>query len=142
MRSPADLPDPATSVDSFAELSALLVDPLADRAAILGAAGLDHERWQTTQEDWAKRFRHDGIVAARFAEVFDRTRGAVAAPAAPLAQPLPDAALPFVATVDVDLSPMRPTVASQHPSSPPNPLADTLEAPTRLPVPVLPFKSA
>jgi hypothetical protein len=141
MRSPADLPDPTTSVDRFAELSALLAEPLADRAAILGAAGLDPERWQTTQDDWAKRLRDDGIVAARFAEVFDRTLGAVTAPAAPLAQPLPGGALPFAATVDVDLSAMRPVVASQHPSSPPNALADTLESPTRLPVPGLPFKN-
>jgi hypothetical protein len=134
MRSPADLPDPATSVDRFAELSALLVDPLADRAAILSAAGLDPERWQMTQDAWAKRLRDGGLVAERFAEVFDRTLGAGTAPTAP------GAALPFVASVDVDLTAMRPAVASQHPSSPPNPLADTLESATRLPVPVMPFK--
>ncbi len=86
MPNPAQPADPADSVDRFAELSALLADPFADRAAILRAAGLDAERWRQVQEGWAGCLQEGGPVAERFAAVYDKILGALGAPAVPLAR--------------------------------------------------------
>jgi hypothetical protein len=157
--------DPTDDIDCFAALSALLADPVADRAAVLREAGLDAERWRAVAAGWAPRFADGGAVAKRFAEVYDRTRRALATPAAVPVAPAsaasgeevarvgmdaagppstlrsapPPAAASLAATTDVDLRTLLPAVPFQPRSSLPNPLGDTLEAGTRLPVPVLPF---
>jgi len=83
MPNPAQPADPAGSVERFAQLSAQLADPFADRAGILCAAGLDAERWRNVQEGWAERLHQEGgAVAERFAAVYDKTLGALGAPLA------------------------------------------------------------
>lgn len=80
--------DPEQSLDCFAELSAEVDAPFADRAATLARVGLDDEGWMRLNERWLKAFREPGgdLRAARFGEVFRRTRARLAAGDVPSAE--------------------------------------------------------
>lgn len=72
--------DPAThssdSIERFAELSALLDEPFADRQAVLRAAGLDDERWTDVVERWAALLAtaEGEVLAVRFGDAFVAAR--------------------------------------------------------------------
>lgn len=73
--------DPNHSIDRFAELSAEVDDLFADRAAVLAHAGLDDAAWMRLNEHWLVAFREPegDHRAARFAEVFARTKARLVA---------------------------------------------------------------
>jgi hypothetical protein len=80
--------DPTSSIDRFAEVSALLADPFSDGAAVLRDAGLDAEGWRKVEESWVPRLERDEAAAERFGVVFERTlRALSASPAVPLGRP-------------------------------------------------------
>jgi hypothetical protein len=81
-------PDPSQSIVHFAELSAGVDDPFADRAAVLARAGLDDDGWMRLNERWLNAFCEPGgdLRAARFGEVFRKTRAQIAAGVAPRAE--------------------------------------------------------
>ncbi len=71
-------PNPVTTVERFAELSARLADPFADRATILCDAGLDAQSWGDIESRWQTRLgaaseEQDALVA-RFGEVYESVR--------------------------------------------------------------------
>jgi hypothetical protein len=161
-------PDPVDTVDRCAELSALLDDPFADRAAVLHAAGLDEAAWTRVQERWAERLASAGgdALVARYGEVYETTLRRLAGGRAP-AGPTPDTdrvgprflsaeAQPWraeAAAVQVSGTGEAPTLRS--PSSPPPPrppgppvaepplaessLAATVPLGEHVPVPTHPF---
>jgi hypothetical protein len=78
---------PNLSLDRFAELSAEIADPFAERSVLLRRAGLDEESWSRIIDSWMTAFTApDGEhQAARFGEVFARTKRRLAAGPAPAA---------------------------------------------------------
>ena len=95
-------PDPIATVDRCAEVSALLEDPFADRAAVLHGAGLDENTWAAAQARWVERLVAPDAepLVARFGEVYETTLrrltsgGAPVAPASDLDRDDPGAAPP------------------------------------------------
>ncbi len=71
-------------IDSYAELSAALAGPEADRAAILAAHDLDEEGWDALEERWLARLAAaeeafgdaDGVppLVAAYAQAFARAQ--------------------------------------------------------------------
>lgn len=70
---------PIDSIERFAEVSATLDDPFAERDEVLRAAGLDAAGWAETERRWSQRLREDtadpkGTLVARFSKVYTATR--------------------------------------------------------------------
>lgn len=63
-------PSPYGSIERFAELSARLDDPFADRQAVLRAAGLNEGRWGDIVQRWSTRLRasEGAVLATRFGD--------------------------------------------------------------------------
>jgi hypothetical protein len=148
MPNPAQPADPAGSVDRFAELSALLADPFADRAAILCEAGLDAERWRAVEEGWAGRLQEDGAIAERFAAVYLKTVRALGAPALPLAQAgyAPDGGPSVLPATEAGPEPLVPPPTQRSPEPPPSPRSSSVtpdvdHGATRSAVPLRPLSS-
>jgi hypothetical protein len=53
-------PDPVDTIERFAELSALLDDPHARRAALLSGVGLDERAWREIEERWMACLKKPG----------------------------------------------------------------------------------
>lgn len=78
------------SIELFAELSARLNEGFADRARVLGAAGLDEAAWKRLETRWMTQIAEssDGALARRFGEAYAAKRHPFAgdpSPVAPLA---------------------------------------------------------
>jgi hypothetical protein len=73
-------------VEAFAELSAALADPFADRSSTLAAAGLDEALWRSIEDGWLERFKVDaarqGDLAVRYGETYAVITGGAATPVA------------------------------------------------------------
>src|SRR5580692_7125892 len=72
---PDSPPDPVDTLERCAELSALLDDPFADRAAVLRGAGLDEATWAAVQERWVAMLTgaDSEAIVARYGEVYETT---------------------------------------------------------------------
>ena len=76
--------DPARDIEAYAELSAALVGPSVDRAALLAAHGLDEARWEALDDAWQARLAAEDDAAvegmppllAAYAEAFARAQRA------------------------------------------------------------------
>ena len=88
MPDPPDMsPDHVAPVDRCAEISALLEDPFADRAAVLRGAGLDETTWAAAQERWVKKLAasNSDALVARYGEGYETTLRRLASGGAPIA---------------------------------------------------------
>jgi hypothetical protein len=140
-------PDPVDTIERFAELSALLDDPHARRAALLSGVGLDERAWRGTEERWMARLREPGgqALADKLGEVYAETRRNLSDSLGPPTEPAPLS--PPAATLRSPLPPAPPEGGVVPPPSPPrsarrapNPLADTLDSPEGVPLrPAVPF---
>jgi hypothetical protein len=85
------VPDRVDTIERCAELSALLEDPFADRAAVLRAAGLDEAAWSAAQERWVEKLAapEGEALIARYGEVYETTLRRLSSGGAPVA-PIPD----------------------------------------------------
>jgi hypothetical protein len=129
-------PDPVDTIERFAELSALLNDPHALRAALLAVVGLDEQAWKAIEQRWMARIRAPGgeVLAQRLSERYAATQrnlsdsipptepgGAPADPPPPpsstLRSPVPPAPIagphPLAGTVDTDVRALRPALPFQ-----------------------------
>jgi len=70
--------DVERSIESFAELSARMHDPFADRVAILERAGLSDAKWHLLVTTWSDALGHDTDEARRLAEQFGEAYSAMA----------------------------------------------------------------
>jgi hypothetical protein len=119
-------PDPIATVDRCAEVSALLEDPFADRAAVLRGAGLDENTWAAAQARWVERLAAPDAEAlvTRFGEVYETTLRRMASGGAPVAPASdPDGEEPGAAPTLRSASVAPPPRLSPVPSPLPPPLA-------------------
>ena len=162
-------PDPVDTIERFAELSAILDDPHALRAAFSPVFGLDERAWRAVEQRWMRRIREPGgaALAETLGKVYAETRKNLSEsvapptelaappppPSAALRSPPPAAPRPLGGTMDVSAHSLHPPLpfrpapeggVALPPASPRrvgNPLAQTLESPQGLPVgPALPFR--
>jgi hypothetical protein len=155
---PAPPPSPDT-VERFARLLALLDDPFADRAALLGAESLDDAGWEDTVRRYTALLGTcDEAVVDGFVAAYQRARGeiegihaAMTPPAAAFfgreAQPWRDdaarvplagegAAPPLLVSVEL------PADTDRDPDAGPLLALRTIEAPVFVPASGLPFVAA
>ena len=148
-------PDPVDTIERFAELSALLNDPHALRAALLAGVGLDERTWKAIEERWMARIRAPGgeVLAQRLSERYAATQRNLSESIPPtepsraptehaspssstLGSPVPPALREPALSSSVVCPPQSPRIAR-------SPLADTLDSPEGLPLPpALPFRPA
>ena len=78
---------PVESIERFAELCALLNEGFADRARVLGAAGLDEAAWKRLETRWMTQIAEssDGAPARRFGEAYAAKRRPFAGDPSPVA---------------------------------------------------------
>ena len=105
--------DPVATVDRCAELSALLDDPFADRAAVLRGAGLDEAAWAAVQERWVATLTGpDGeALVARYGEVYETTLRRLSSGGAPVGPP-PDTDREGPAFLSKEAQPWRDEAAA------------------------------
>lgn len=151
---PTPVPDPVDTVERFAELSALQDDPFAEQDEVLRAAGLDDETWEAIEKRWMDRLSSGGSdveeLTGRFGKTYSETRQRLAIGVA--AGPVPDTQPTGAGFLSTEAQPWRAEAAEVGrdvaPEAPPRvahtvrSVADTLDCPTCLPVPLLPFHSA
>ena len=160
----ATAPDPVDTIERFAALSARLEDPFADEAGVLSAAGLDEAAWDAVQERWARRISTTSpdearALSARFGEAFAEEKRRLEAADRPPST-IPDTWPDGAGFLSAEAQPWRAEAASvgREPSAAPamvitapdrepvSPrrlgVAETLESPGPLPLPVLPFAPA
>jgi hypothetical protein len=146
---------PIDTIERFAEVSALLDEGGAPRAALLLGAGLDPATWAEAEAHWMPLLKVDATLAARFAEVYGTTRRSMSSTTDAAPEPPPStrsglaqtadaamsaqirAALPFIrASAAASASPS----AEPAPAAPSAPFSGTINVPlTFLPAPTLPF---
>jgi hypothetical protein len=161
----APAPDPVDTIERFAELSAQQDDPFADADAVLRAVGLDEDAWEIIERRWMERLASGGPgvegLSERFGEVYAATRQRLSV--GTLAGPVPDTlptgaaflsseAQPWRAEaaevgrhLAVEVPPLMATGGTTPPATvlprvPASSCAETLESPTGLPIPALPFR--
>jgi hypothetical protein len=154
---------PVESIERFAELCALLNEGFADRARVLGAAGLDEAAWKRLETRWMTQIAEssNGALARRFGEAYAAKRRpfaedpSTAAPLTPGPRFLNGEAQPWrndAATVPLDASGVAPPLLSfvdedtenaplpaSQPLSAVRDLDQTAELVFGRPGPVLPF---
>jgi hypothetical protein len=104
-------PAPVDTVDRCAELSALLDDPFADRAAVLRGAGLDEAAWGRVQERWVEQLVADEALVARYGEVYETTLRRLSSGGAPVG-PAPDTDREGSRFLALDAQPWRAEAAA------------------------------
>jgi hypothetical protein len=152
-------PDPVDTVERCAELSALLDDPFADRAAVLRAAGLDEESWGAVQERWVARLAapKGAALVARYGEVYEATLRRLSSGGAPggappdtdpegpaFLSPEPRPWREEAARVGLDATGDPPSLTTHASDAAPVACAagadETLPVPFQPPTPALPFE--
>jgi hypothetical protein len=146
---------PIDTIERFAEVSAVLDEGGASRAALLLGAGLDPATWAEAEARWMPLLKVDATLAARFADVYATTRRSMSSTADAAPEPPPStgstlaqtadaatsaqirAALPFIRGSAAALASPQ---AEPAPPPPAAPLSGTINVPlTFLPAPTLPF---